>query len=250
VALKNPIGKIADAAIGSIKDPLGTAGKVVDQAKGTAALGKLVAEHFGKSAAFMAAETAGAVVERATGRKPSGPTETYAPDVEAPAPTLRSVPTVNEPGHTPAENRSEGPAKESGDPVRKAAEQAAKKTPAKKAPPAKKTTATPADVAEVVEAKAPAKKAAKKAATKAPATKAPATKAPAKKSAAKKSAAKKTVDPKTQAGTSAADVGTNPDTAESNLTQPNTEGIVEESTSKEVASKSAMMRKAAERNPE
>ena len=54
---KNPVGKLAETAISTLKNPIGAAGKVVDQAKGTVALGKVVAE------------TAGSVVVRAAGRK-------------------------------------------------------------------------------------------------------------------------------------------------------------------------------------
>ena len=44
VAPKNPIGRLADTAINTLKNPLETAGKVVEQAKGTAAFGKMVVE--------------------------------------------------------------------------------------------------------------------------------------------------------------------------------------------------------------
>ena len=296
VAPKNPIGRLADTAINSLKDPRKTAEKVVEQAKGTAALGKMVAEQVGRSAVSKVAETAGAVVGRASGRKPSPKKATDAPRAESPAP-LRPVPDVNEAGHTPAENRGSEPAKQHGDPVKKAAQNApAAKAPAKKASamktPAKKAAPTPADVAQVVEAavakdpkktaaapakkaaakktaatptkKAPAKKAApgdrlpvKKAAEKAPVKKAPVKKAPVKKAA--KKAPPKTAeqvatgrgdDVTTPEGTPGAVRGSNPDTAERDLNQPGTEGIVEESTAHEVASESDMLRKAAEQNPE
>ncbi|HET6626206.1 MAG TPA: hypothetical protein VFG63_07435 [Nocardioidaceae bacterium] len=204
MASKNPLGRLADAAVKSLKDPVGTAGKVVEQAKGSAALGKMVAEQVGKSAVSMAAETAGAVVGRASGRKPASPDE----DQDASSP-LRSVPDVNEPGHTPAENRPSEPDKKQGDPLAQTNKPAKKapgrKAPAKKAPAktaaAKKTAATPNDVAEVVEAAVaedpgstaatPAKKAAKKAS----ATKSsPGDKLPTKKAAAKQAPAKKTAE--------------------------------------------------------
>jgi hypothetical protein len=210
VTSKNPVGKLAETAISTLKNPIGAAGKVVDQAKGTVALGKVVAE------------TAGSVVVRAAGRKPRQ--ETYQSPASSPA-DLRPVPDVNEPAGTQPpgtqERGTEDSPKKHGDPLAykreadlvdgatgratkktPAAKPAAKKTATKRAstgPTAKKTTAkrqapspktttgkaptkqvsaTPADVAEVVEAAVaenPTKTAAK------PAKKAPAKKSPAKK---------------------------------------------------------------------
>ena len=125
MAPRNLIGKLADNAIKSLQDPKGTAGKVVVQARGTAALGRMVAEQVGRSAVSKAAETAGAVVGKASSRKPSPKRATDAPRAEAPAPgpgPLRSLPDVNEPGHTPSGKKA---------PAKKAA---AKKAPAKRAP--------------------------------------------------------------------------------------------------------------------
>jgi hypothetical protein len=286
VAPKNPLGRLADSAIKSLKDPMGTAGKVVEQAKGSAAFGKMVAEQVSKSAVTKASETVGAVTGLAGGRKT--PPEEAAPSTGTP---LRSVPDVNEPGHTPAENQAEhkssGPDKEHGDPMRSAKKAPAKKAPAKDAPakkaaakkaPSKKSAASPADVAKAVEAAVaedPNKTAAtpaKKSAAKTPAAKTPGAKtAPAKKAApgdklpTKKAAEKpaKKAAPKTAqqladdtegvttpVGTQGAAPGNNPDTAEADLNQPGTEEILDESTAKAIASETAALRKAAERNPE
>ncbi len=199
-----------------------------------------------------------------------------------PAAPLRSVPDVNEAGHTPEENRSSGPVKEQGDPVKPAKKTAAKKTAAKKAaaakkgPAAKKAAATPADVAKTVEAavaedpkKTAATPAKKASATKVPAKKAsaakkaaPGDKLPTKKAAAKETPVKETPKPAEQvangdgddvttpAGTPGAALGSNPSTAEQDLNQPGTEGIVEGSTAKAIASETETLRKAADRNPE
>jgi len=236
VAPKNPLGKTASAAAGSIKHPLSTTGKVVEQAKGTVALGKTVTGRLGRAAASMAAETASSVLGKATGRKPverPASTSPQAPRAESPT-TLRSVPDVNEPGHTPAENKSSGPVKPHGDPLRKltpaakavkgpvakkaaqaepttkkaaaqkrASKAAAKKAAAKKGA-VKKGAVTPADVAEVVEAavaedpgQTAATPAKKTSAKKAPAKKSPAKRAPAKGAPAKKTSAKKAPAKKT-----------------------------------------------------
>ena len=128
------MGKLADNAIKSLQDPLGTAGKVVVQAKGTAALGRMVAEHVGRTAVSKATETAGTVAGLASGRKPSPKRATDAPRAEAPAPApLRSVPGVNEPEFAPAEHPTP-PAKKAPSKKAPAKKAAAKKAPAKKAP--------------------------------------------------------------------------------------------------------------------
>ena len=133
MASKNLIGKLADNAIKSLQDPKGTAGKVVVQAKGTAALGRMVAEQVGRSAVSMAAETATSVVDKASGRKPSPKLTADAPRAETPPPAtsaLRSVPGVKEPERT-APVPTAGPAKKAS--VKKAP--AAKKAPTQKATP-------------------------------------------------------------------------------------------------------------------
>src|SRR5688500_796602 len=96
VAPKNPIGRLADSAIHSLKNPLETAGKVVEQAKGTAAFGKMMAEQVGRSAVSKATGTAGAVVNKASGLKPGSQESSDAAD-EATGTPLRPVPEVNEP---------------------------------------------------------------------------------------------------------------------------------------------------------
>ena len=283
---KNPVGKLTETAISTLKNPIGAAGRVVGQAKGTVALGKAVAE------------TAGSVVGRAAGRRPKQ--ETHQAPATSPA-DLRPVPDVNEPAGTqPAGTQERGARgaedspKKHGDPLayRREAEPgkpvakktpakpvakatAKKQAPAKKAPikkaPTKKVSATPADVADVVEAAVaedpsktaakPVKKAATKksptkktAAKKAPAQRAtPGGKLPARKSQPKSAAevlAGEDTDVRTPSGIPAADTATNPDTTEAELTQPGTEPLVDPGTAKATRSQSDTLRKAAEQNPE
>ena len=160
VAPKNPIGRLADTAINTLKNPLETAGKVVEQAKGTAAFGKMVVEQVGRSAVSKATGTAGGVVGKAAGRK-SESSDTAEAGTATP---LRPVTDVNEPAHTtgPLAERADESTKQHGDPVRRPAERVAKKATAEKSPvkkaTGKKTAArtssvpSPKDVAEVVEA--------------------------------------------------------------------------------------------------
>ncbi|WP_435743753.1 hypothetical protein [Nocardioides sp. SYSU DS0663] len=220
MARKSPLGKIRDAALDTIKDPIGSGqkavGQAVGQAKGTVGLGRAVAGQ-------VTGEVFGAVTGLVPGRKRSAEDTSGAGSQggsdPVPAPSTRANPA-------PATKKT---AKEHGDPVKppvqdvatevvkKASTRApagkgsvakaatkratgkktpAQKTPAKKAPESPIDAAadstdvdvTPADVAKAV-AKAPAKKspAKKSAAKKATAAKAPAKKAPAKKSPAKKS---------------------------------------------------------------
>jgi hypothetical protein len=268
VATKNPIGKIVGTAVGALTDPLGTAGKVVEQARGTAALGKMVAEQVGLSAVAKIAEAAGL-----TGGAES-------PE-ESRSANLRAVPEVNEPAHTvdagPAAVRQDEPAKKQGDAVARdlnatgqetddktptmqrtasgsgmspAKEVPVKKAPAKKAPakkavakksPAKKAAApsvaagevpTPADVAKAAK-KAPAK-AAKKVAKKSP----PKT--------ARQVVDIEGEDVATPAGTPGASEGFNPDTADTGLRQPGTEPLMDPATVKAAKSEMDTLRKAAD----
>ncbi len=191
MAPKNPVGKLAETALSTLKDPKAAAGKAVGQAKGTVGLGKLVAETAGSMA--------GQVVARATGRKrgaekPSGRSTT----VTAPVTTepksradLRAVPDVNEPAATkPAGTvkKAAEPAKKQGDALAEAKPAAKKAAPAKaaakKAAPAKKQGDALAEMTPTKEA-APAKKAAKAPAKSSTGT---AAKAPAKKASKKVSA--------------------------------------------------------------
>ena len=204
MARRNPVGKLADTALSTLKDPKAAAGKVAGQAKDTAALGRMVAE------------AAGSAVAKAATKKLRKPEQSAGRP--AAKPPLRAVPDVNEPGHTqPAPRRSTDSPKKQGDALRPTAKKAVpkqaapKKTAAKKSTPSKagstsgRPVASPAEVAQVVEAKVaqdpkktaakkvPTKKAAPKktAAKKAPTKKAAAKKAPAKKAPTKKAAADK-----------------------------------------------------------
>jgi hypothetical protein len=192
VARKNPLGKIKDVALGTLMHPVGTAGKAVDQARGTAALGRTVAGQVTRTAASVAAGTVGGLAKRAGGgaveHQPAAATR-------GDEPNLRPVPSVNEPAHSTGPTAVADPAAEStknhGDlmgPVADAAKRApAKKTPATKAPadtaPAKKTPAKKTAAKKAPADDAPAKKAAAKAPAKKTATKKTATKKAAKKTA-------------------------------------------------------------------
>jgi hypothetical protein len=182
VARTNPLGLIKDVALGTLLHPVGTAGKAVEQAKGTAAIGRLVAGQVARTAASAAAGTVSTVARRAgvsSADQHEAATPATARSTRGDEPMLRPVPTVNEPAHTstPAARRGRKAAspestKNHGDqlaPVTKAVKKApAKKTPAKKAaeaPVARKAVETPpAPPVKKTAAKAPAKKAAKKAA--------------------------------------------------------------------------------------
>jgi hypothetical protein len=82
VAPKNPLSRLVGTAVRSAKDPVGTAGKVVGQAKETVALGVTLAEQLTRSAAD--------VLGRAAGRGPDRTAGASTP--------LRPVPDVNEAG--------------------------------------------------------------------------------------------------------------------------------------------------------
>jgi hypothetical protein len=161
VASKSSLQKLQDAVVGIVKgvvrDPVGSAGKAVHQAKGTFAVGKAVAGQVARSATA----------------KASGPK-----DAPAPAPTPTPTPSAASPADperdvviTPADVAR---VVEKKSPAEKAA---TKKAPAKKAP-VKKAAASPSG--KLPPRKAPADEVSAK---KAPAKKAPAKKAPAKKSA-------------------------------------------------------------------
>src|SRR3954451_15032662 len=168
VARTKPLGMIKDVTLGTLLHPVGTAGKAVEQAKGTAEIGRLVAGQVARTAASAAVGTVGGLARRAGGSGAAGPTPSTPAtgrSTRGDEPNLRPVPTVNEPAHTPAPaaRRWKEASPESMknhvdqlEPVTKAAKKVpAKKTPAKKsaeAPVAKKAPAK----------KTPAKKAAKK----------------------------------------------------------------------------------------
>ena len=256
---KNPLTLLQSAATGAIKHPIGTAGKVVGTALGTAAAGRSVAGHLSRAAVGKAVETAGAVVSRGTGHSTA---PSAASEPSAPAAPSKPVPTPAPSNGAGAQTRA---------PAKKAAEQVVKKAatpkPAAKKAPAQKAPATKAPATKAPATKAPAKKAAAK--------KTPAKKAPAKKTTKKVSdtptpadvadvVAKKTApasarrvpdveerpDVTTPVGTTAADVATNPDTSDTDLQQPGTEPLVDPGTAKSLRSEAQTMRRAAETGDE
>jgi hypothetical protein len=113
--LERQLNRVKDAAMEALADPRGAAGKALEQAKGTAAFGRMVAEQVGRSAAQKAIVTAGAVAGHAVAGRPGRRTR--------PAPT-----------HSDAPRAATAPAKKT--PAKKvpAKKVSAKKVPAKKTP--------------------------------------------------------------------------------------------------------------------
>lgn len=169
MARTNPLGKIKDLTLESLRSPRTAAGRAVDQARGAATTGLAVTGQLTRTAASTALKVSGTIQSHV--RKPPVPTRTAAPE---PAPAAKTAPepvnVVEELGLDPA-------------PVEEPA--AAHEVPATAAPgpetgidakaDASTVDATPADVAAKVARRAPARKASPTA----PARK----KAPAKKSA-------------------------------------------------------------------
>ncbi len=152
MARKNPFTLIKDAAVETLHDPRAAAAKALEQAKGTVAVGKVLAEQ---------------VVERARGGRRQ-------PESAGPAPTqpMSDVPRATEPAPadasttptpTPEAPTRPAPTKQAAakkvPATKPAATSTAKKAPAKKAP-AKKASAkkatTPADVAQNIAPHPPA----------------------------------------------------------------------------------------------
>jgi hypothetical protein len=223
---KNPLDKLVDAATGALKDPVGAAGKAVEQAKGTAAVGRMVAGQVGRAALGKATEAAGVVTSRVPGRPPSNAQRTTS---TSPKPGTEEKPA-------PAEKAPAG-----------TATKAARKSPAKKAPA--KKTAKKAPVKKAAK-KAPAKKAAKKAPAKKAAKKSTPPKTPAPLTAQQVAEVEDGPDTTTPVGTTAADVATNPDTIETDLQQPGTEPLLDPGTASAIRSESETLRKAAESSAE
>jgi hypothetical protein len=176
--LTAPLGKFKDAAFGAVRHPRQTADKVVEQARGTVAIGRSVAEG-------VVGHVAGQVTSRVGGGRDAQP---ESPRPARPTPAAPVTPVPSEPPAPHGDQVAKTAAKKA--PARKAA---AKKAPATKPTtaktPAKKTSATPADVAKKTAEKAPATKTAAR--KKSPPKKTTATPA----DVAKKTAAPKVADP-------------------------------------------------------
>lgn len=147
MARKSPLDKLKDAAVGTVKDPLGVAGKALGHARGTVAVGRTLAAH-----------TVSAVIARMPGH---GST--------APAP-----PVPPAPARTPAQT----PAQPAAAPSPSVPEPEAVVTEIDRAAEHVEVDATPADLAKLVAKKAPAAR--KPAKTAASAKKAAARPAPTK----------------------------------------------------------------------
>jgi hypothetical protein len=167
VARTNPLGKIKDVALGTLLHPVGTAGKAVEQAKGTAAIGRMVAGQVTRAAASVAVDTVGGVARRTggAGQQPAPSTPAAERATRGDEPNLRAVPSVNEPAHTAAPAARKASKTAAAEPVTESTknhgdllapvQEAVKKAPAKKSAPAAKKAAAKKPVAK----KAPAKKA-------------------------------------------------------------------------------------------
>lgn len=164
MAAKNPLGKIKDLTVDTLRSPKDLAGKAVGQARGAASVGRHLAGQATKSATSL---TAGAVSKLMSGRKPTVAPAPGAPEAAKTAtPAAEDLPTpvnvTEELGLDPAP--VEAPATD--EPLTSIDAEA----------DVSSVDVTPADVAKAVAKKAPARK---PAAPKAPAAK----KAPARKSA-------------------------------------------------------------------
>ena len=122
MASKTPLQKLQDTIVGTVKGavthPVDTAGKAVEQAKGTISVGRVVAGQVVKGAADV-------VTSRLPGRHGGGATTTHAPD---------RTPEVSRPAPASTATTERAPAKKA----------PAKKAPAKKAPPKKAPANKPA----------------------------------------------------------------------------------------------------------
>ena len=273
MARSNPLGKIKDLTVETLKLPKTVADLAVGQAKGAANAGLHAADHVTRSAV----STVGSLVQQRRGGSSPEETEETEETEQAPEPDASREPEVDIDPEVPV-NVVEELGLDPTPPTRK--------KPAKKAPAKKKATTsidaaaadvevdvTPADLAEKMAGAAPGKKAAKKpAAKKAPAKKAAAKKAPAKKATAPATASQPTTptspgdklprrkkpltaaelvegagtETVTPVGTRGADVATNPDTTDTDLQQPGTEPLMDPSTTKAVASEQATLSAAAD----
>lgn len=165
---KNPLGRIKDTALETLKHPRGAAEKAVGQARGTVAIGRMVADQ-------VTSKATGVVISRLPGRQATHPTteasqptpapEAKAPEVKAPAPRTAETPAPTKTAETSIDAAAD----------------------------VTEVEVTPADVARSVAKKAPAKKApGKKAATRKPTpSNTPGAKLPPRKPAAKKAPSKK-----------------------------------------------------------
>lgn len=224
MARMSPLGKIKDMAIDTLRNPLGAAGKAVDHARETAALGKDMAGQATRTATGTAMGAASAVGHLVPGhRKPASsvPDTAPAPRPVSEAPAKKAAPRTAVPkasfvnGPEPTMTTADPTTHEAGPAPINPVKPAAKKSPARKPAPAKPpgVDVTPADVAKnmgtdpTVE---PAPGADQPAATPAPGDKlpprrkAPASKAPTPKPPSPKAAAPKAAAPKTAAAPKAA----------------------------------------------
>jgi hypothetical protein len=159
--IPGPLNKLKDTAVGAVKDPLGTSGRLFGQAKDAATLGR----HLAEGLATTVAEQVGT---RTRGRRTAdaphaaSPAEAHADTRAAPSSGPRQVHGDPVAPHTPhpaadAPSAEPVPSTEARVSAKRASPADVAKKAAKKAP-AKKTSAK----------KAPAKKAARKAAKKPP----------------------------------------------------------------------------------
>jgi len=143
VARKNPLDKLAEKALGTIKDPRGTADRLYTQAKGAGSIARHVADRVGHTAMAKASETAGTLAERRAARRASRR-----------GPDLRPVPDVNEPAGPVAEPAPSEPTNQADGAADASSGAPASTRPAPQeepvAPAASGSPATPADVAKAI----------------------------------------------------------------------------------------------------
>ncbi|MEP9365054.1 hypothetical protein ABLE68_18970 [Nocardioides sp. CN2-186] len=123
MASKSSIQKLQDLVVGTVKgvvhDPAGSAGKAVQQAKGTFAIGREMAGQVARSATHRAVKTTGTVAAFVPSPRPEA----------EPAAPLVEKPTIGTPADVAKVVEKKSPTEKAA--VRKAP---AKKAPAKKAP--------------------------------------------------------------------------------------------------------------------
>ena len=258
MARQNPLGKVKDLTVETLKLPTKVAGKAVGQAKGAAAAGLHVADHVTRSAVT----TVGSLVQqRRGGASAEAPEKIEKPTAKVADPVTVDV-DPEEPVNVVEELGLDAAPVEA---PKKPKKKAAKKTPGRSsaavttidaAADSTEVAATPADVAKKVAKKSPARKSAAK---KAPAKKAPAKKAATSSPSGKLPPRKKPLSAAelaqgagpeaiTSVGTRGAGVGTNPSTGEANLQQPGTEPLMDPATTKAVKAEQATLSSAADTN--
>ncbi|WP_435770723.1 hypothetical protein [Nocardioides sp. SYSU DS0651] len=143
MARKNPLGKIKDVAVGSVKAPVTAAGSAVGLAKGAASAGGHVTK-------TVTGKAAGAVTALVPGRKGSDPA-TPGQQAETPSPAKEDSAGTAEAPEVPAAKKSAAKKPAAKKPAAKkpAAKKPAAKKPAAKKPAVKKSAAKKVEPAKI-----------------------------------------------------------------------------------------------------